>query len=249
MSLVKLKQEMNQLKNPDKEKIFVRFFKTGKGDYGEGDCFLGLTVPEQRILAKKYLGLELIDVEKLLASKWHEHRLTGGLILTYKFMQAEKREEREKKNQSGEETKREIFDFYLKHLRGINNWDLVDLTADKIVGAYLQNKQKRERMILYQLAKSTNLWERRIAIIATFNFIKHKDFDDTLKISEILLNDNHDLIQKAVGWMLREIGKRDQKTEENFLHQYYQTMSRTMLRYAIEKFPEPKRQAYLKNMI
>lgn len=233
MSLRALQTEINKLKNPDKAALFVRYFKTGKGEYGAGDQFLGLIVPEQRVLAKKYLDLSLAGVEKLLASKWHEHRLTGALILTYKFAKAESKEQQQ------------IFNFYLRHTKGINNWDLVDLTAHKIVGVYLTHQPRADRKILYQLLLSNNLWERRIAIIATFNFIKQHDYDDALRIAELLLKDEHDLIHKAVGWMLREIGKCDQKIEEKFLQKYHRTMPRTMLRYAIEKFPEQKRRLYL----
>jgi 3-methyladenine DNA glycosylase AlkD len=243
MSLAKLKQEMIQLKNPEKAKVFAGFFKTKPGQYGAGDYFLGLTIPIQRELAKKYTYLPLLAIEKLLQSKWHEHRLTAGLILTYKYS------ELDKKNSIIIETKKEIFDFYLNHATRFNNWDLVDSTAHKIIGAYLDNNQKQERTILYKLAKSDNLWERRIAMIATFQFIKQQDYKDALAIAELLLKDEHDLIHKAVGWMLREVGKHNQKIEEQFLQQHYRQMPRTMLRYAIEKFPESKRKAYLKNKI
>lgn len=227
----KVKQELLKLKNPAKAKILSKFFKTGKGEYGEGDIFLGITVPEQRQVAKKYSDLKLEELQKLLSSRIHEHRLTSLLILVNKYQK------------SAEIERRKIFSFYLKNSRNINNWDLVDLSADKILGTYLL---ERDRSILYQLAKSTNLWKRRIAIISTFAFIKNNQFKDTLKISRLLLKDNHDLIHKAVGWMLREVGKRNQKQEEEFLMKYYQKMPRTMLRYAIEKFKEKKRKFYLK---
>ncbi len=220
-------KDLQKISNPEKAKILQRFFKTGKGQYGEGDIFLGITVPEQRRIAKKYKALDLNEIQKLLLSKIHEHRLTAILILTYQFL----------------ESKEKITKFYLKNTKYINNWDLVDLSADKILGEYLIDKNKD---ILYKLAKSKNLWEKRISIIATFNFIKNNKFEDALRISEILLNDKHDLIHKAVGWMLREIGKRDLQTEEGFLKKYHKQMPRTMLRYAIERFPDKKRKFYMK---
>jgi len=231
-NLENLRKEIGKLKNLAKAKVLARFFKTGKGEYGEGDQFLGIVVPEQRNLVKKYWKeIEISEVLKLLPSQFHEERLITLLLLVKKF-------------EVGDEKERKIiFDAYLKNTAYINNWDLVDLTAPNIVGAYLQDK-KRE--ILYQLARSKNLWERRIAVLATFQFIKNKDPKDTLKISEMLLRDNHDLIHKSVGWMLREVGKRcGEVEEEKFLQKYYQRMPRTMLRYAIEKFPEKKRKAYL----
>ncbi len=229
--LDQLKVDLQNLKDPEKAKILSRFFKTGKGEYGEGDVFLGIKVPEQRKVAKKYTDLTLGDLQKLLSSKVHEHRLTASIILVNKYQKADEKGEKE------------IYNFYLKNTGNINNWDIVDTSAPKIVGAYLQDKDKS---ILYQLAKSDSLWERRIAILSTFRFIKDNEFDDALKISEILLNDEHDLMHKAVGWMLREIGKRDQTIEEAFLKKHYKEMPRTMLRYAIERFDEKKRKAYLK---
>ncbi len=224
-------EEMQSKANPEKAKVYQRFFKTGKGEYGEGDIFIGLTVPEQRSLAKKYADLQFSEVKKLLSSKVHEYRLTGFLILVYKF---EKADEKEKK---------EIIDFYLKNIQYANNWDLIDCVADKILGKYLIGKDKK---ILYEFAESGNLWKKRIAIISTFEFIKNNRFEDTLKISEILLKDSHDLIHKSVGWMLREIGKRDIKKEEEFLRKNYKKMPRTMLRYAIERFDENKKFFYMK---
>jgi len=223
--------DLERLKNPKKAKICQRFFKTGKGQYGEGDIFIGIKVPEQRGVAKKYIHLNLNEIENLLKSKIHEYRLTAVLILTYKFPKLNRQD------------KKELTEFYLKNTKHINNWDLVDLSADKILGSYLIDKDKK---ILYKLARSKNLWERRIAMLSCFNFIKNNDFKDALNISEILLKDDHDLIHKAVGWMLREIGKKDQKTEEDFLKKYYKQMPRTMLRYAIERFPENKRKFYMK---
>jgi 3-methyladenine DNA glycosylase AlkD len=227
-------KDLQNLANPEKAKILQRFFKTGKGEYGEGDLFLGITVPEQRKLAKKYQALTLKEVQKLLSSSYHEHRLTSLLILVIKY------------SKSDEEGKKEIVDFYLKNTKHINNWDLVDSSADKIIGDYLL---ERARSILYKLAESENIWERRIAIMATFRFIKNNQFKDTMKISEMLIRDDHDLIHKAVGWMLRETGKRDMATEEAFLKKHYKKMPRTMLRYAIEKFNQDKRRTYLKNLV
>jgi len=228
--LDQIKRELSQLSDPDRAKKLAGFFKTGKGQYGEGDLFLGIPVPEQRKVANRYTDLLLNDLQELLNSKFHEHRLTALLILISKYRKAEN---------SGKE---EIFSFYLKNTENINNWDLVDLSAPKIVGDYLVNK---DRFILYKLAKSNNLWERRIAILSTFKFIGNNDFEDALSISELLLHDKHDLIHKAVGWALREIGKRDQEVEERFLTKYCMQMPRTMLRYAIEKFDEKKRKFYL----
>jgi 3-methyladenine DNA glycosylase AlkD len=231
MTYQKITVELNKLKNRNKAKILERFFKTGKGEYGEGDIFLGIVVPKQREMAKKYIGVTLEDLQKLLFSKIHEYRLVALLILVQKYKKADN---------LGKKT---IVNFYLKNTKNINNWDLVDLTVEKILGEYFLDK---DRKILYKLARSKNIWERRIAVITTFQFIKNGRFEDTLKISEILLEDKHDLIHKAVGWMLREVGKRNQKAEEKFLMKYYKTMPRTMLRYAIEKFPEEKRKGYLK---
>ena len=229
-SLTKFKKELKEISNPRQAKILRRFFKTGKGEYGEGDIFLGVKVPDQRKAANKFNELSLKDLEKLLNSKIHEYRMSTLFIL---IKQYEKADEKERKK---------IFDFYLKNTKNINNWDLVDISAPKIIGNYLLEKPRK---ILYKLAKSNNLWERRIAIISTVAFIRNNEFDDTLKISKILLQDKHDLIHKAVGWMLREVGKRDQKVEEEFLRKHYLKMSRVMLRYAIERFEEKKRKFYL----
>ena len=226
-----VKEELKNLENPEQAKLLQGFFKTGPGQYGEGDIFLGIKVPVQRKVAKKFKDLELSEIQQLLDSKIHEHRLVGLLILVYKYEKSKNKE---------------IVDFYLSNTRNINNWDLVDLTAHKILGHYLLDK---DRSILYDLAKSNDLWEKRISMIATAAFIRENDFNDTLKISEILLNDKHDLIHKAVGWMLREVGKKDQTIEEKFLKKYYKNMPRTMLRYAIERFEEKKRKAYLRSEV
>jgi 3-methyladenine DNA glycosylase AlkD len=229
--LENIREDLQMLANPEKAKILSRFFKTGKGEYGEGDIFLGIPVPEQRRIAKKYPGLSSGDIQKLLSDKIHEYRLVALLILIIKYRKAD------------EKGKRGIFEFYLKNTNHINNWDLVDLSAPNIIGDYLL---KQDRSILYSLARSEDLWEKRIAIMATFAFIRENEFDDTFRIAELLLCDRHDLIQKAAGWMLREIGKRDQQREEEFLQKHYRKMPRTMLRYAIERFDEEKRKLYLK---
>ena len=230
-----LTQTLKASANPEKVKVYQRFFKTGKGEYGEGDVFLGLAVPETRKIAKEFLHLSFEEIKKHLQSKYHEERLAALLILVERY-----------KNTKEEKIKKQIVNFYLDNAKFINNWDLVDLTADKILRDYLLNKEKN---ILCALAKSDNLWERRIAIISTFEFIKSKQFEDTFKISELLLNDNHDLIHKAVGWMLREAGKRDVNVLEYFLKTHYKKMSRIALRYATEKFPEEKRRRYLRGDI
>jgi len=230
MNVENIQKDLKKLANPEKAKILQGFFKTGKGQYGEDDIFLGIVVPEQRKVAKKYSNLNLGEIKKLLSSKIHEHRLVSLFILANQYQKADK------------QTKKKIFNFYLKNAKNINNWDLVDVSAPNIVGDYLLNKDKS---ILYKLAKSKNIWEKRIAIMATFSFIRNNGFDATLKISEILLEDEHDLIHKAVGWMLRELGKRNQAIEEKFLKKYYKKMPRTMLRYAIERFSENKRKSYL----
>jgi len=223
-------EEINNHADPKKARLLSRFFKTGKGEYGEGDIFLGLVVPIQRKIANQFKNLSITNIQKLLNSKIHEYRLIALIILTIQYKKFD------------ESKKRIIYELYLKNTVNINNWDLVDLTAPHIVGGYLLNK---DQSILFDLAKSKNLWERRIAILSTFTFIRNNKFKEALKISKILIKDKHDLIHKAVGWMLREIGKRDLQTEELFLKKYYKIMPRTMLRYAIEKFPETKRRYYL----
>ncbi len=230
---MKIVDELAKLADKKQAAALSRFFKTGKGEYGEGDIFLGIKVPIQRKVAKKY-NLSLAEIDKLLTGKIHEHRLTGLFILIDRYKSADKKE------------KLEIFNFYLSNTSWINNWDLVDLSSPSIVGNYLLDK---DREILYKLAKSKNLWERRIAILATFAFIKNNEFEDALKIAELLLQDKHDLVHKAVGWMLREIGKRDLGVEERFLMKHYKKMPRTMLRYAIEKLNPERRKKYLDGKI
>lgn len=222
--------DLKKLANKKKAKVLSGFFKTGKGQYGEGDIFLGIIVPTQRKIAKKYKESSFEDIKKLLENKIHECRLTGLLILVEKF------------NESDESQRKKIADFYLDNIRYVNNWDLVDLSADKILGVYLQDKDKS---ILKKMARSKNLWEKRIAIVSTFAFIKQNKFDDTLEISRILISDKHDLIQKAVGWMLREVGKRNKQAEISFLKRYYTKMPRTTLRYSIERFPDSEKKYYM----
>ncbi|MCS7052399.1 MAG: DNA alkylation repair protein [Ignavibacterium sp.] len=231
-----IKRELNSFASKEKALFLPKFFKTGKGEYAEGDKFIGVTVPNQRLVAKKYYSkITLNEIEELLESPIHEHRLTALIMLVYKFEKTNVQSERD-----------EIFDLYLSKTDKINNWDLVDLSAPKILGAYLF---EREKNLLYDFAKSDHLWKQRISIVSTYYFIKRYHFEETLKISEILLNHKHDLIQKAVGWMLREIGNINLEVEINFLNKHYKQMPRTMLRYAIEKFDEDLRQKYLKGKI
>lgn len=235
MSLVDLRKDLQQLASPAKAQNLARFFKTGKGEYGEGDIFLGITVPQSRSLAIKYKDLSENHVKELLQSKIHEERLIALLLLVHNF-------------KNGDEVdKKAIFDFYLQHTKYINNWDLVDLSAPMIVGGYLEDNDKS---ILLKLTKSKSIWDKRIAILATFYFIRQqKKYEWTFKIAQILLNDPHDLIQKAVGWMLREVGKNiSQETEEEFLRKYYKKMPRIMLRYAIERFSAKLKANYLQKV-
>ncbi len=230
-SLNKVRQEMQRLAKPVKAKILQKFFKTDKGEYGEGDVFLGLMVPQTRKLVKKYWNsLKLKEITALLQSKTHEERLLALLILVERFKQGDVNEQQK------------IYKFYLQHTKYINNWDLVDLSAPNIVGVYLLGKPHQ---ILYKLIKSKNLWERRIAILSCFTFIRNRQFTDTLRLVKILLADQHNLIHKAAGWMLREIGKRDNLVLKKFLGKYYKVMPRTMLRYAIERLPENLRKNHL----
>ncbi|MDP2632784.1 MAG: DNA alkylation repair protein [Candidatus Curtissbacteria bacterium] len=222
--------DLEKLKDPQRAKDSEWFFKTGPGQYGEGDIFLGITVPKQREVAKKYSDLSLSDIQKLLLSKIHEHRFVALAILVNKFKKADNFQ------------REEIFDFYIKNAKNINNWDLVDSSAPYIVGEYLAGRGKA---ILYKLAGSGNLWERRIAIVSSSGFIKRGEYEDTFAISEILLSDSCDLIHKAVGWMLREVGKRNSGELEKFLKKHQKNMPRTMLRYAIERFDVNKKRFYM----
>jgi 3-methyladenine DNA glycosylase AlkD len=234
MSLAEIRKEIKKQANPKQAVILQRFFKTGKGEYGEDDIFYGIKVPEQRTIARKFKDLAFEDIKVLISFKVHEERLIAAFILVDQYKSGD------------EKKKKEVFNFYIKNRKGINNWDLVDLSAPKIVGMYLLDKEKD---LLYKYARSKDLWEKRIAILSTYTFIREHFFEDTLNISEILLNDKHDLIHKAAGWMLREIGNRDMEAEEQFLRKHYKSMPRTMLRYAIEKFPEKKRKDYLEGRI
>lgn len=225
---------LKELGDPERADHSRRYFKTGKGEYGEGDIFLGIRVPEVRSCARRFRETSLEDVLELLKSPYHEARLLSLFMLVARYSKA------------GDAEKSTIYQAYLDNTRYVNNWDLVDSSASYIVGDYLL---ERNRKILYRLARSKSLWERRISIISTSRFIRDDDFSDTLAISELLLHDREDLIHKAAGWMLREVGNRDMAVEEAFLARHYREMPRTMLRYAIEKFPEKKRQAYLKGRI
>jgi len=222
--------ELQQFADPIKAEHSKRFFKSGKGEYGEGEIFLGINVPNQRKIAKKYAQMPLSEIEILLQNKYHEARLTAVMLLVYRI------------NTCSNLELEPVVQLYLKNLEFVNNWDLVDSSCHQILGRFLEHK---ERDLLYDLAKSESLWERRIAMITCFYFIKKNDFNDALAIAEILLNDKHDLIHKAVGWMIREIGNRDLETEKQFLDKHFKKMPRTMLRYAIEKFEEPQRLHYL----
>ena len=229
-NLTEIRREFRALSDATIAEHSQRFFKTGKGEYGEGDRFLGIRVPVIRKAVRKYKNASNTVAVSLLKSQNHEERLFAVLLLAEKFKR-------------GTESEREkIYGIYLENLRYVNNWDLVDSSAHLIVGPYLE---QRDRRLLYDLSGSTDLWERRVAIMSTYHFIRQMDFEDTLAIAKILRNDPEDLIQKATGWMLREVGNRDLRAEEAFLKRHYKKMPRTMLRYAIEKFPEKKRKAYL----
>jgi 3-methyladenine DNA glycosylase AlkD len=223
-------QRLGRFGSPEVAAISARFFKTGPGEYGEGDVFLGVRVPVIRKVAREFKKLPLSQVEVVLRSKIHEERLLALVIMVSQFEKGDI------------QTRKQIYDLYLANTEHINNWDLVDLSAPQIIGGYLNSKSRRP---LYRLAKLSSLWERRVAILATFHFIRQGDFDDTLKVAGMLLQDKEDLIHKAVGWMLREVGKKDQAVEEDFLAYHADDMPRTMLRYAIEKFPDRKRRMYL----
>ena len=237
MKAADVKNELKSRADPEKAVIQQRFFKTGTGYYGEGDIFIGVLVPQSRQIAKKFCQLPLEEVRTLLYSRIHEERLVALLILAWRYISLSSSMEKEK-----------IVQFYIEHIKQVNNWDLVDLSAPNILGAHLVGREET-RPLLYRLAKSENIWERRIAILATLHFIRNGAFSETLKIAEMLLHDRHDLIHKAVGWMLREVGKRDAAAEEAFLEKHCDVMPRIMLRYAIERLPESKRLRYKKNPI
>lgn len=222
-----IETELRQLATDEKRIVLQRFFKTAPGQYGEGDRFLGVTVPLTRIVAKKHLAMPLNEIIELLQSEWHEVRLCALLMMCERF----------KKGDSA--TRKDIFNYYIENTERINNWDLVDLSAPTIVGGYLMDKP---RDLLYRMAESELLWDNRIAIVATLAFIKHKDSDDTYRLALKMMNHKHDLMHKAIGWMLRESGKRDDDRRLfNFVDEYRKRMPRTMLRYAIEKFTDEER--------
>lgn len=228
-----LKQLLTKHSDPSRATVSQRFFKTGIGEYGEGDLFLGLDVPTCRSIAKQFVHLNLDEIKVHLHSPFNEERLIACLILVEKYKKAHDR--------------KDIVDFYLAHLKGVNNWNLVDSSADKLLGDYLLDS--KDLSLLEKLAKSNNLWERRVAMVATFAFIKAKQYGPTQHIALLLMRDTHDLIHKAMGWMLREMGKRDERVLKDFLKKYYSLMPRTALRYAIERFPPAVRKSYLEGTV
>lgn len=226
-----VRETLTMFADPAKAKILSGFFKTGKGQYGEGDRFLGIRVPDTRSVAKEARSLPLAEISVLLEDPYHEVRLCGFLVLVDKYQKTKLPEEKEA-----------LVNFYLAHARKANNWDLVDLSAPKILGDWLRDK---ERTILYELAQSDSLWEQRIAMVSTWTIIRQDDFDDTLRLAELLMDHPHDLMRKAVGWMLREVGKRDRETLTRFLEAYATRLSRTSLRYAIEHYPPEARKRFM----
>ena len=225
-----IKGRLRRFATKEKASLLQRFFKTGPGQYGEGDRFLGVMVPGIRSVVKEFHDAPLGESVDLLRSPWHEDRLCALLIMVSQFERGD------------DALRNKVYSLYLRNTRYVNNWDLVDLSAPKIVGPYLDGGS---RALLYRLVRSKMLWERRIAVLATFPYIRKGDFDDALALSKILLGDDHDLMHKAVGWMLREVGKKDVSALEAFLKQHHRNMPRTALRYAIERFPEAKRKKYL----
>jgi 3-methyladenine DNA glycosylase AlkD len=234
MRIDEVRAQLHRMGNERYARSLQGFFKTGPGEYGEGDIFLGIRVPEIRKLAARSRALGADALIELLTSPIHDERMLALVIMNGRFSKGD------------QSARRSIYETYLGNTRHINNWDLVDVSAPHIVGAFLFDKSRRP---LYSLAKSASLWERRISIVSTFRFIRAGRFDDTLKLSKVLLRDREDLIHKAVGWMLREVGKRDPGVEEEFLREHYSHMPRTMLRYAIERIPEARRRKYLEGRI
>ena len=230
----KIIAHLNDLSDSEIAEHSQRFFKTGKGEYGYRDKFLGIRVPVLRKTAKLFQDISVTEIQKILKSEYHEVRLLSLLIMVGQYSKADKNK------------KEKIYNLYIKNTKYVNNWDLVDSSAHYIIGPWLIDK---DRSILYEFVNSKSLWERRISIMSTFYFIKNGEFGDTLKLSEILINDSEDLIHKAVGWMLREVGSRNQEVEERFLKQHYNQMPRTMLRYSIEKFSKGRRHQYLKGEV
>ncbi len=241
--------DLNSFADAKKAKLLSRYFKTGKGQYGEGDIFIGIVVPKIRKIAHKYIDANFDVIQKLLESEVHEFRLTALEILVAQYERANNKKTKDKKKED-EKIKKAIYKFYLKNTRYINNWDLVDLSASYIVGDYLLNNDNdkyrdRDRAVLYRLARSKNIWERRISIISTHAFIKAGEYKDVFKLAEMLLSDKHDLIHKAVGWMLRDVGKRiSRDIEKKFLNKYYKKMPRVMLSYATEHFSKEEKDNY-----
>ncbi|MEK6742433.1 MAG: DNA alkylation repair protein [Nitrospirota bacterium] len=234
MTAQKIQTYLRRFASKEKARLLQGFFKTGPGQYGEGDKFLGVMVPNIRRTVKEFADAPLSEIVKLLHSPWHEERLLALLLMVQKYEKGD------------DELRKRIYTLYLKNTKYINNWDLVDLSAPKIVGPWLDGGS---RSLLYRFVRSKNLWERRIAVLATFAYIRKSDFADALALAEMLLADCHDLMHKAVGWMLREVGKKDVAVLEGFLRKHHRAMPRTALRYAIERFPEAKRQKYLRNEI
>ena len=235
-TIAKVKNELLGYNDKKRGENLYKFFQAFPGGYGEGDEFIGVTVPNQRTVSKKYYKeISLNEIELLLNESVHEYRLTALFMLVLKYHK-----------EKNEEVKEDIVDTYIKQIERVNNWDLVDSSAHLILGPHLMN---RDRGLLCELSISPNLWIQRISIITTYHFIKNMQYVDTLRIAKVLLNHKHDLIHKAVGWMLREVGNRDFGVEYNFLTKHYKIMPRTMLRYAIEKFPEELRQKFLKGDI
>ena len=232
MTAIAIQEALEFLSTPEKREFLPYFFKTGKGQYGEGDKFLGVVVPDTRKVAKANLKLSFTEITKLLKNPYHECRLCALLILVERFKKA------------NEEERKKLFDFYLAHTKYINNWDLVDLSSRYIVGEYLLDKE--DRGILYKLAESNIMWDQRIAVTSTYTFIKNKEYDDIIALSEKLMYHKHDLMHKAIGWMLREMGKMDIRPLYTFLDKYHKAMPRTMLRYAIEKLDKEERIHYMK---
>jgi 3-methyladenine DNA glycosylase AlkD len=229
-ALASVRRDLKKVARRGRAKGNAWFFKTGPGEYGAGDRFLGVTVPQLRAIAREYRDMPLKYVVSLLRSPWHEERLLALLIMVRQYVAADPR------------TRRTIHQLYLRNTASVNNWDLVDSSAAQLVGAHLETRDRRP---LRRLARSTSLWERRIAMIATYHYIKQGDFRDALAVAELLLDDEQDLIHKATGWMLREVGKRDRRTAERFLKKHAPRMPRTMLRYAVERFPPGIRRKYL----
>lgn len=227
---IEIQNELEQFIDPVKREYLPKFFKTGKGQYGEGDKFLGIVVPITRLVAKQYKNEPFEVTAELLQSEWHECRLCALLMMVERF------------KKSDEKVRKQIYEFYLSQTKRINNWDLVDLSAPYIVGEYLKDKSRED---LYRLAASSLLWEQRIAVVATATLIRKDDFIDILRLSELLLQHKHDLMQKAIGWMLREMGKRDKELLVQFLEKFSKVMPRTMLRYSIEKFTEEERRYFM----